>query len=621
MSTQRVSGAISLHPKGFGFLNFEQDGEARSAFVPPPDLNPFLAGDRVSADVKEGKDGRFSASGLELEQRHRAELFGQVIRRGSRLWLQTDREVANTDWPLRGKAEEKTYTICTISGNEAVPLRTLAADADIPLERLIARFGLRSQIGRAAQAQLKEILQAQHELGARRDLREVLTVTIDSPSTTDLDDAVSVLGADSDGAIRLLVSIADPCEFITPHSPLDEEARARGTSTYLADRVLPMLPHELSSGHLSLHPDVDRCCLTVELRIDPEGQVQAVDMYESLVRSRTRLSYQELADWLDFGDMTQALELAEEGLAWLRTAAARLSVARARRGGVNMSGSRTAEVRLDDSGAVTGTSPSKSSSAHLLVERFMVAANEAVAQWLTERGLPGVFRVHPEPDHTQVAVLADCARQFGYEPGFGKTLTPGSLASFDAQIVGDAAEPAIRSVLRGVLEPARYTVYPGQHLGLGSPLYLHFTSPLRRYADFAVHRLIKSYLRGERPTNVEDPAVEALAQHLNEQARLASKAESLRRRMLLAEYMTRHIGEEFDAYITRVLPFGMVAQLQASLVEGLVPVESLQGGPWTTTKIRMVGPDRSYTLGMPIRVKVVSAEPELGRLEYALTGG
>lgn len=618
MAKQRVSGTISLHSKGFGFLNYQEGEEAMSAFVAPPDLNPFLTGDRVQADVRQAKDGRFSAHDLELESRTRTELFGQTLRRGGRLWLQTDREVANTDWPIRGKSSEGVHLICTVSGQEVVPLRELSADADIPLERLIARFGLRSGIGKAAQAQLSAILKMEHELGSRRDLRELLTVTIDSPYTTDLDDAVSVLPADSEGAVRLLVSIADPAAFIEEHSPLDEEAKARGTSTYLADRVLPMLPHELSSDHLSLHPGVDRCCLTAELRIDPQGEVTAVDLYESLVRSRTRLSYQELADWLDFGDMSDPLEMVEECLPWMRTAAARLSVARARRGGVNMSGSRTAEVTLDESGSVAGTSPSKSTSAHRLIERFMVAANEAVALWLTERGLPGVFRVHPEPDHTQVEVLSDCARQFGYEPGFGKRLTPGALASFDAQIVGDAAEPAIRSVLRGVLEPARYTVYPGSHLGLGSPLYLHFTSPLRRYADFAVHRLVKAYLKGERPQDVEDPAVESLGAHLNELAKTASKAEALRRRMLLAEYMTRHIGEEFEAYITRVLPFGIVAQLQASLVEGLVPLESLPGGPWTTTKIRVIGADRSFTLGMPIRVRVVATEPESGRLEYAL---
>ncbi len=618
MTQQRVSGTLSLHPKGFGFLNFEQDEESRSAFVAPPDLNPYLEGDEVEATLKKGKDGRFSAHDLSLVKRTRTELFGKAIKRGNRVYLQTDREVANTDWPMKGQTRTGSYYICTISNKDVVPTRRLEGDADLPLERLIARFGLRTQWGQAAEAQLKEILSQKHKLGARRDLRKTPTVTIDAPSTKDLDDAVSVLPADSDGAVRLLVSIADPAEFISPGSPLDDEARARGTSTYLADRVLPMLPHALSSDHLSLRPGEDRCCLTVELRIDPEGDTSSVDIYESLIRSHTRLSYSELAGWLDYGDMTPELEKVEEILPWLRTAAARLSVARRRRGGVNMSGNETAEVELDDSGNVAGTSPSATTSAHMLIERFMVAANEAVASWLTERGLPGVFRVHPEPDSSQVEVLADCARKFGYEPGFGKRLTPGSLASFDAQIVGDAAEPAIRSVLRGVLEPARYTVFPGLHLGLGSPLYLHFTSPLRRYADLAVHRLIKDYLQGKRPQQVEDPKVEELGQHLNDQARVASKAESLRRRMLLAEYMTRHIGEEFDAYITRVLPFGLVAQLQSSLVEGLIPAESIPDGPYESTKIRLIGPNQTFTLGMPVRVKVVSTEPEMGRLEYAL---
>lgn len=620
MDNKRILGSLSLHPKGFGFLNYEMEGkvETGSAFVAPPDLNPFLEGDLVSAEVRQAKDGRFSAHNLELEKRTRTDLFGQVVRHKEKLFVQTDREVCNTDWPLEGEAKPGDYVLGRIEGKRVRVSRILPPDADIPLERLVHRFELRSSFDEATRLQIEDILKKPHLLGSRKDLRDIPTVTIDSASTKDIDDAVSVLPADTDGAMRLLVSIADPVAFIEEDSPLDLETRLRGTSTYLVDRVLPMLPDELSSGHLSLHPKVDRCCLTAELRIDHEGEILSTDVYESLINSRTRITYKELAGWLDFGDMTEALELIEFTLPWLRTASARLSVARKRRGGVNMSGSKMAEVKLDDQGRVCGTSPSGTTSAHMLIERFMVAANEAVAKWLVDRGLPGTFRVHPEPDEAEVEILADSCREFGYEPGFGRRLTPGSLSAFDNQIRGDVAEPAIRSVLRGVLKRAHYTVHPNLHLGLGAPLYLHFTSPLRRYADFAVHRLIKSYLAGQRTFEVEDPEVERVAQHLNERAKQAAKAESLRRRMLMAEYMTKHIGEEYNAYITRILPFGMVAQLSGSLVEGLIPTESLPGGPWASTNISLESPQRSFTLGHRVRVKVISTDPELGQIEYAL---
>ena len=248
----------------------------------------------------------------------------------------------------------------------------------------------------------------------------------------------------------------------------------------------------------------------------------------------------------------------------------------------------------------------------------MVAANEAVARWLCERGFPGLYRIHPEPDEEKVEQLVTSARQFGFEPGFTGRLTPLALAGFDMQIRGVRSEPAVRSVLRGVLEKARYTPKPGLHLGLGAPLYLHFTSPLRRYADFAVHRFIKAYLRGERSWSPELPAYTDLCEHLNYRSMMAGKAESFRRRMLLAEYMKEQLGEQFEGRITRVLPFGLVVQLEETMVEGLLPLESLKGGPWTVSNTAVSDRDRSLMLGEAVTVELVSAEPELGRLEYAL---
>ncbi len=615
----RQTGTVSVHARGFGFLNFEPTRSlSGSAFIVPPDLNPFLAGDVVSAEITEGEDGRFSAHDLKLVQRQRSVLFGQVVSRKGRLWLKTDSEVANTDWPLIGEVEKDRYVLAQVEGDRAAVIDVLPHDTDIPLERLIARYDLVEEFDDECYEQAAKIAKMKHTLGNRRDLRKVPTITIDAPSTTDLDDAVSILPDDSEGAVRLLVSIADPAAFIKEGSALDEEARARGTSTYLSDLVLPMLPHPLSSGHLSLLPGQDRCCLTVELRIDIDGEVRSVDVYESLVRTKTRVSYSELADWLSHGDLSENLLKIEEMLPWLRTAAARLSVARNRRGGVKISGSDSAQVTLDEDGRVVGTKPERSNAAHLMVERFMVAANEAVAGWLAERGFPALYRVHPEPDAEKVELLTQCAQKFGFQMGFRGRLTPMALAAFDLQIRGGRSEPAVRSLLRGILEKACYAPEPGLHLGLGAPMYLHFTSPLRRYADFAVHRFIKAYLAGERSLSPDDPAFQELCLHLNRRSLLASKAESFRRRMLLAEYMLDYVGDEFEARITRILPFGLVAQLDESLVEGLIPLESLPNGPWTVTPTSAQGSGHVIALGEAVRVKLVSAEPELGELEYAL---
>lgn len=615
----RVFGTINVHPRGFGFLNFQTDEGPDSAFVIPPDLNPFLAGDLVSAQIEEGDDGRFTARKLRLEERRRSILFGTVVERRGDLWLKTDDEVANTDWPLEGKAKSGQVVISQINGTNAEVGYVLDEDEDdIPLERLIARYDLVEDFDEECLEEVAQIAAKPHKLGSRRDLRDVLTITIDAPSTTDLDDAVSVLPADSEGSIRLLVSIADPAEFIKEGSVLDQEARARGTSTYLTDKVIPMLPHALSSGHLSLIPKKDRCCVTVEMRIDIEGEVQSVDIYESLINSDTRVSYSELDFWLRGGESSDNLYQVREMLPWLRTAAARLSVSRSRRGGASMGDAETAYVTLDDEGNVTGTRPERSTEAHLFIERYMVAANEAVASWLSQRGYPAVYRVHAEPDDEKVHLLSESAAHFGFFLGLQGRLTPLALAAFDRQIRGVHCEPAIRSVFRGVLEKARYTPVSGLHLGLGAPLYLHFTSPLRRYADFAVHRFLKAYLRGERKKLPDTPELRELCDHLNHRSTMAGKAEAFRRRMLLAEYMSDQIGEEFNAHVTRVLPIGLVAQLDDSLVEGLIPLESLPGKDWVVEQMYAHNPDRSIGLGEAVRVRLVDAVPEEGKLEYKL---
>lgn len=619
MNKTRVQGTITVHPRGFGFLNFQTDQGPQSAFVIPPDLNPLLAGDLVSAEIEEGEDGRYTARDLKLEERRRSILFGEVVSRKGKAWLRTDDEVANTDWPLTGEAETGQTVLTQINGETAEVAFALDEERDdIPLERLIARYDLVEEFDEECLEQVEAISARPHKLGSRRDLRKVPTITIDAPSTTDLDDAVSVLPADSEGAIRLLVSIADPAAFIEFGSALDQEARARGTSTYLSDRVLPMLPHALSSGHLSLVPGKDRCCLTVEMRIDIEGEVRSVDLYESLIHSDTRVSYRELDEWISNGSYTDNLRQIHDMLPWLRTVAARLSVARSRRGGVSFAGEGSAFVKLDEDGRVCGTRPERSTEAHLYIERFMVAANESVARWLSERGYPALYRVHPEPDDEKVHSLAESAAHFGFLLGFKGRLTPLALAAFDRQITGVHCEPAVRSVLRGILEKARYSPVGDQHLGLGAPLYLHFTSPLRRYADFAVHRFLKAYLKGERLNEPDTPEMRRLCDHLNHRSAMAGKAESFRRRMLLAEYMMDYVGDEFDAHVTRVLPVGLVAQLDDSLVEGLIPLETLPGKDWVAEPMFCRSPDRTIGLGEAVRVRLVDAVPEEGKLEYKL---
>jgi ribonuclease R len=622
-TARTVAGRISLHPRGYGFVELDEPGPdgPSSAFVAPPELNTFLAGDRVRAELREDSEGRWSATRLELVERTRRTLFGEVVERRGERYLRPDRAVANSDWRLEPAAAliPGRAALARLEGGRLLVEKVYPEGTDLSLEQVIARYGLRPEHAPEEEREASSLAGRPHALaGARRDLRAVPTITVDAPSTRDIDDAIAVLPADESGALRILVSIADVSEHVTVGSALDAAARERATSVYLAGRVLPMLPDALSADALSLLPGVDRHTLTVELRLDPEGQVTAIDLYESLIRSLGRVSYSELAEYLDGGRGGPALEPVRAALPWLRTADARLELYRMRRGGVQHAQDESRIVFDEESGAPAAVEATRLTSAHRLIERFMVAANEAVARWLHDRGVPALYRVHPEPSPEAVSDLALAARHFGFEPGFARRLTPLSLLAFDRQLSGAPCEAALRSVLLRSLGPARYTTAAESHFGLAAPLYLHFTSPIRRYADLAVHRLIKAYLAGER--RFDEPMREelgALAARINERARAAARAERDRLRILVARLMAGRVGEEHAAHVTRVRTFGLLCQLDETMVEGTIPVESLAGGPFRVDARETVlrGAGRSFAIGMPLRVQIVACDPGLGRIE------
>ena len=612
-----VSGRISVNPRGFGFLTFEGD---KTAFIAPPDLNPFLDGDRVNARVVAADAGRFNATDLVLQARTRSELFGSILYRGRRPFLKVDRLVSNTDWPLETDSplelEDGLYLVAALDGHKLTPLRIIETEADLSLERCVVRHGIRSVFS-------AELIEAAHKAasrkveGPRRDLRDVPTITIDAPTTTDIDDALSALPPEPDGALRVLVSIADVDAMVSQGSELDREAYQRGTSVYLAGRVIPMLPDELSSAAVSLLPGVERPTLTAELRIDPEGAIASVDVYESVIRSHARLSYDAVSDFLlGQDDMAVPAALAPT-VRRLRAAAARLSVVRAARGGVELA-SEEAYVSFDPTTRQpTGVEPRGETMAHRIVERLMVAANEAIASWLVARGQPGMFRVHAQPDTEKVQMLAAFAANFGIEAAFGPRLSPRGLAAFEAQYKGTSLAAALRTVLGRTLGPALYTPEAAPHFGLGAPLYLHFTSPIRRYADLAVHRIVKRYLQGDRGQSPDDPQLASLAEHLNHTTWRASKAENERHRMLIARLFRDRIGEEVRGNIVSIKPFGLVIQMMGTGATGTIASEALPRGPYRMEGQTLVGQQHTYAVGDLVEATVVGANEELGRVELA----
>jgi ribonuclease R len=610
--TGRASGRVVFHHRGFGFLDLDEPGEVTSAFVAPRDLAPYLAGDRVTAEIEASGGGRFQAKALELVQRERSEVFGRVVNQRGGLALEIDLMVANTPRPLEGRASVGDWVVATVTGKKARVLRVVD-EADASVERVIVRHGLRTSYPEAPPP-------GRFDRAHRRDLTDIPTITIDASSSRDLDDALSALPPDPSGALRILISIADVDALVPSGSALDLEARARATSVYLAGRTLPMLPPALSEDALSLLPGRERPTLTVELRIDPEGGVTAVDLYESVIRSTARLDYHAVARWMDAGEPTIPSEV-EPTLRRLRAAEGRIAVSRAARGGVSVV-AEEARVELDEHGREpTAWAARESTSAHRLIERLMVAANEAVAAWVDSRGLPALYRVHDPPTPARVKVFAQAAERLGFETGLDDRLTPKSLSALEHQFQHTTDAPTMYALLRRALGAAGYSVEPRLHFGLAAPRYLHFTSPIRRYPDLVVHRVVKGFLHGDRDRHAGEPALEELARSVDERMAAAARAEQERLHMLAARWFSQRIGEAHTGRVIAIKPFGLVLHLEGTGVSGIVQTDALPGAPLTPEPDggALVGgtteaPVR-YTLGERLEVEVSGVNELLGRID------
>jgi ribonuclease R len=598
-----MKGRISVHPRGFGFVTSEASGGASetSAFVPPPELNKFLTDDVVTCEL-ETKDGRHTARAITLVHRPRTRLFGEVMRRGDRRFLRTDRVVANTDWALTGDAPDGAVIVARIDGDRCAVVHEVPA-AQQETERLLCRHDLRGDHDAALldAARTAPALPAliSREGGHRRDLRAHVCVTIDGPSTKDIDDALLALPPDEDGGLRVIVAIADVGSVVEEGGALDRDARERATSVYLPGRVVPMLPRALSEESLSLLPGAERLALTAELRIDPEGRVTSVDLHEAIIRSTGRLTYDAVAEFLEHDRKDSVPAETHDTLRLLRAASARLSQARAERGGRDVEREEIA-LQLDDAGSPEGLELKRGNCAHVLVERLMVAANEAVAHWLVERGLPGVYRVHDAPTLERTRALEETLRSLGLVAGFStrSPLSPRALRALDRQVEESPHASSVELALRRLLGPARYTQTPSPHFGLAAPLYLHFTSPIRRYADLLVHRVVRAYLRGARAAPLDAAALEATCVHINDATHRAARAEAERERVLVARLFGKRIGETVRAVVVGHKPQGSLLQLGGALA--MLPGEALP-------------------LGAALDVVVASVDEELGRIDVKLS--
>ncbi len=454
----------------------------------------------------------------------------------------------------------------------------------------------------------------------RLDLRDKYTVTIDGLDAKDFDDAIS-LEVGSEGNFKLGVHIADVSHYVTLGSGLDQDARARTTSVYLPDRVIPMLPNELSTGICSLNPDIDRLAFSVLMDIDPDGNVTDYKIGESVIRSDARLTYEEVDRHLTRGFYED--ERLDRLLRALDLLSKLLDKKRLARGSLNF---ETVEPKLilDESGKPLEILIRERSAATQLIEETMILTNETVAEFMLEREAPMIFRIHDRPDPDAVIMITRLIEELGYPLG---SLEGGHPRAFQALIDYAHDRPErllINSLMLRAMSRAKYSPNLVSHFGLAAPHYSHFTSPIRRYPDLLAHRLIKATLAGKLGSPAIAQLIEELdelAQHCSRQEREAEAADREATEVKVAEFMVDKVGETYPGVITGVTNFGLFVQVE-NTAEGLVHIRSLGGDYYQFDAQRhLLRGERTgqvFRLGQAVTAKLVNVSVPKRQLDFVL---
>ena len=487
---------------------------------------------------------------------------------------------------------------------------------------------------------------SEQEIMRRRDMRDILTFTIDPDDAKDFDDALSFLVLDN-GNCQIGIHIADVTHYVQEGSPIDEEAYQRGTSVYLVDRVVPMLPERLCNELCSLRPDEDKLCMSVIVEMDQQAKVIRHKICRTVIRSNYRLTYQQAQEMLDDSsqlpsDHSQAASNAgklKEALHVLNGLAKTLRANRFAHGAINF---ETPEVRfrLDEAGEPTDIVFHQSTDANHLIEEFMLLANRIVAaeigkgetgkksegEAVKREGKPFVYRVHDVPDPEKLVKLGNFIRQFGFHlrTSSKRSVQNKHINNLLTECQGTNSQTLIETLAIRSMAKAVYSTSNIGHYGLAFPYYTHFTSPIRRYPDMMVHRLIARYLLQSKATCRHDKEVlEEACVHCSDTEQMAQMAERDSTKEMQARWISKHVGEEFDAIISGVTEFGLFVQLTDTLTEGLVPIRTIEPHDYMQYDeenycLVAARSGKTYTLSDSVRVRVVRADVERKKIDFEL---
>ncbi|MEW5763070.1 MAG: ribonuclease R [Bacillota bacterium] len=633
-----VVGRLQGHPKGYAFL-IPDNRALEDVFVGAGHLNGAMHNDRVVVRVMPGRNGRREGEVVKILRRANHRVVGTFQRkrnygfvvcddvrlpqdvfvpRGSFGGARTgDKVVAEiTVWPAPRRAPQG--RVVRVLGPAGAPhMDTISVCHRYGLDPNFPR-----EVLREAERIPAEVTPA--DLAGRRDLRGWTIVTIDGEDARDLDDAVS-LERLSGGRWRLGVHIADVGYYVPEGSALDREAYRRGTSVYLPDFVVPMLPPRLSNGICSLNPREDRLTLSVVMDIDGSGEVVGYEMFPSVIRTVERMTYTAVRRILVDDDPAEKARYAPlvETFRAMQELCLVLRRRRLARGAIDFN-IPEAKVVVDGEGRPLEIRRVERTIAEQIIEEFMLITNETVATHFHHLGVPFIYRVHETPDEEKIAALEDLLRSLGYTiKGFPR-LHPGALQEVLDQVAGRPEERLVNTVMLRSMKQARYAPVMLEHFGLASPNYTHFTSPIRRYPDLFIHRIVREVLTAGRLDPRHAAALEnilpSVAQQASERERVAMDAEREAVDAKKIAFMEDKVGQVYPGIISGVTAFGMFVELE-NLVEGLVTLTNLTDDYYLYDEkaYRLVGQrtGRIYRLGDPITVRVLKVSSAERQIEFA----
>lgn len=626
-----LEGKVEAHPSGYGFLIIGD--EVEDLFIPPPEMRYLFDGDVVIAKaVKRRK--KDEAKIVKVVERAIKTAVGKYYKdKTGHYVLLSDtviphRIYINKKDVKKNRLEPETYVVIEITQYPAPKqrgrgrvLKVLGKTKNtLTVAEIISRkYNLPTEHSPEAEKEAQKLSPVVRITKNRKDLTDQICFTIDPESARDHDDAVAV---EKEGDnYRLFVHIADVSHYVKEGSAIDTEAYQRGNTYYLPERALHMLPERLAADLCSLRPNEKKYAFTCEMLINRAGKVIDYDIYESVIISKAKLTYDE-ALRLIIGD--PALEEKYPDvvipLRHMEKLAKILMKAKEKRGSIDFDMPES-KILFTETGDPYDVVPYERHLAHRIIEEFMIIANETVARYMFEKGYPFIYRTHEEPDLDKVVKFVDLVAGLGYEVSYPEKITPKFIQKILEKVSGTPEETLVRFMALRTMKQAKYTVENIGHFGLASECYTHFTSPIRRYADINVHRLLKKAIKGKftkkdiqtLPSRLED-----IAKQCSKMERVADDAERDALDILKLRILSNHVGEIFEGIITGVVSFGLFVELKRYIIEGLIPINTLPDHfRYDELNQRLVSDSRIFRLGDRIKVRIEKVDEDLKKLDLS----